>query len=94
MNNELHKTVDAINLYTFGMDKRNWSLAVSKFSDTVDVDYSAVGAPKGIMTRGELQHFLQHLLGKDELRVHTAVSQVLVNPSDPTELIAYYSVRH
>ncbi len=94
MDTKLQEAVDAINSYTFGMDTSDWELAVSRFADMVDVDYSAVGAPKSQMSQQQLQAFLQGLLGRENLRVHTSVSQVFQNPANSSEFIAYYSVRH
>lgn len=91
---QLAAATTAIYAYTYGMDTANWDLAVSPFTPTVDVDYSAVGAPKATMTQAELKQFLQGLLGKEGLRVHTAIAQVFPDPEDDTQFLAYYSVRH
>ena len=88
------EATEAIYLHTYGMDTGSWELATRHFADEVEVDYSQVGAPKGRMTKAELQEFLHQLLDKPGLKVHTAISQVLENPSTPQEYIAYYSVKH
>ena len=90
----LQQATEAIYAYTYGMDTGNWVYAASRFATEIDVDYSQVGASKGKMTNQELQQFLKQLLGKPDLRVHTAISQIVENPKDPAEFIAYYSVRH
>ena len=84
----------AIYTYTFGMDTSDWELATSRFAEQIDVDYSAVGAPKSTMSRTQFREFLAGLLGKPDLRVHSAVAQVFGHPAAPGEFIAYYSVRH
>lgn len=94
MNSDIEIAYTAIFAYTYGMDTANWDLAVSEFAGDIDVDYSAVGAPKGKMTKPQLRDFLQGLLGKDKLKVHTAISQVFRNPEEANQYIAYYSVRH
>ena len=94
MSETIQQAMTAIYAYTFGMDTGNWELAVSHFAEQVDIDYSAVGMSKGQMSTSELQDFLRQLLGKSDLRVHTAISQVLENPASPAEFIAYYSVKH
>ncbi len=94
MSGTLQKATELISFYTFGMDTGDWELATKGFADSVEVDYSAVGAPKGQMTKVALKDFLLQLLGKNDLRVHTAISQIFENPKEPQEYIAYYSVRH
>jgi|GEM_PF-6707869 hypothetical protein len=94
MSTTLQEATDAIHAYTYGMDTNRWRYATSHFADEIDVDYSQVGAPKALMSNQELQQFLQGLLGKPGLRVHTAISQVLENPTTAGEYRAYYSVRH
>lgn len=94
MDTLLQEATTAIYAYTYGMDTSNWHYATCYFASEVEVDYRQVGAPQAKMTTLELQNFLRGLLGKPDLRVHTAISQVLTNPVDPTEFIAYYSVRH
>lgn len=76
------------------MDTADWKLATSYFADRIVIDYSAVGMSSGEMDKSELRDFLKQLLGKPNLRVHTAISQVLMNPANDAEFIAYYSVRH
>lgn len=94
MNTLLQEAAEAIYAYTYGMDTGNWQYATSRFAESVEVDYRQVGAPKARMSRQELQSFLQGLLGKAGLRVHTAISQVFASPTNADEFIAYYSVRH
>jgi hypothetical protein len=94
MNNALQKATEAIVAYAFGMDTADWDMAVSRFADSIAIDYSAVGMVMAQMSKQDLKAFLQNLLEKPELRVHTAISQVLENPRKPSEFIAYYSVRH
>ncbi|MBW4695825.1 MAG: nuclear transport factor 2 family protein [Lyngbya sp. HA4199-MV5] len=94
MSNSLQKATEAIFAYTFGMDTADWDVAVNKFAESIDIDYSAVGMMQAQITKLELKAFLQELLEKPDLRVHTAISQVLENPRKPSEFIAYYSVRH
>ena len=94
MSNSLQKATEAIFAYTFGMDTADWDVAVSRFTEPIEIDYSAVGMVQAQMTKPELKVFLQELLEKPDLRVHTAISQVLENPKKPSEFIAYYSVRH
>lgn len=84
----------AIYTYAFGVDTADWELATSRFDEQIRIDYSAVGAPKGMMSRSQLREFLAGLVGKPELRVHTAVAQVFEHPAVPGDFIAYYSVRH
>jgi hypothetical protein len=94
MSNLLQKATEAIFLYTFGMDTADWDTAVSGFAESIEIDYSAVGMVQAQMTKQDLKDFLQKLLEKPDLRVHTAISQVLENPRKSSEFIAYYSVRH
>lgn len=94
MSNSLQRATEAIYLYTFGMDTADWDTAVSAFAESIEIDYSAVGMVQAQITKQEFKAFLQELLEKPDLRVHTAISQVLENPRKPSEFIAYYSVRH
>ena len=84
----------AIFAYTYGMDTGNWDYAVSHFADEVEVDYSAVGMTQARMSKAQLSAFLAQLLGKPNLHVHTAVSQVFASSPANTDFVAYYSVRH
>ncbi len=59
------------------MDTGDWDTAVSGFAETIEIDYSEVGMMQAQMTKQELKAFLQKLLEKPDLRVHTAISQVL-----------------
>lgn len=88
------QAASAIGRYAYGMDTNEWERATSVYADEVDIDYRQVGAMQGRMTRTDVATFLQGLLGKSDLRVHTAISQVLEHPSDAGRFIAYYSVRH
>jgi hypothetical protein len=90
----LENAVEAISVFCYGMDTSDWSLATSRVAESVDLDYSQVGLTKATMSNSEVRSFLVRLLGKPELRVHTAISQVLRNPSDDSEFIAYCSVKH
>ena len=94
MNAQTDQAENAIFTYAYGMDTGDWPLAVSCMANEVDVDYTAVGMPGGRMSRQQLATFLEGLLGKPELKVHTSVSQVLPHPVNPSEFVAYYSVRH
>jgi SnoaL-like domain len=94
MNTDLVKAIEAIQTYTYGMDTNDWGLAASVLADNTYIDYAAVGGPRGEMTRQEIAQFLSTLLGKADLKVHTAIAQVFNNPQQAGEYIAYYSVRH
>lgn len=94
MSERLEQAKQAIYFYTFGMDTADWELATSYFADEITVDYSAVGMSSGKMEKSQLRDFIKKLLGKPNLRVHTAISQVLAAPASDSEFIAYYSVRH
>lgn len=94
MENKTEQAKRSIYTYAFGMDTSDWKLATTYFADEIAIDYRAVGMTSGTMKKSELQDFLKQLLGKPELRVHTAISQVLANPADDAEFIAYYTVRH
>ena len=84
----------AIFVYTFGMDTTHWELATSRFAEQIEIDFSIVGGPKETMSRARFQEFLVGRLGKADLHVHTALNQVLEDPTSPGEFIAYYSARH
>lgn len=90
----IEEAKQAICLYAFGMDTNNWALAAAGFAEEISIDYSAVGMQSGKMGKSQLTEFLRQLLGKPDLRVHTAISQVLASPVADNEFIAYYSVRH
>jgi hypothetical protein len=94
MGTGLELALNAIFAYAYGMDTANWELAVSQFAETANVDYSAVGMTKAAMTKSQIRTFLQGLLDKDKLKVHTAISQVFSDPAKAGHYIAYYSVRH
>ncbi len=94
MSATIESASSAIFAYTYGMDTKSWDLALSQFTDTVYIDYSAVSGPKAKLTKDSLRKYLQGLLDKEGLKVHTAISQVLPEPEDATLFLAYYSVRH
>lgn len=94
MNQAIDMAKQAIYTFTHGMDTANWDLAVSPLQDHIDVDYAAVGGPKAAMSRQAVREFLNGLLGKPDLLVQTAISQVMPVPAQPGEFIAYYSARH
>lgn len=94
MTDPLQVATKSIFSYAYGMDTGDWELALAGLGEAVDVDYSSVGGPKARMTKQDLKGFLHQLLGKPDLRVHTAVSQVFENPKKPSNFVAYYSVRH
>jgi hypothetical protein len=74
MSDSLQRATEAMFLYTFGMDTADWDIAVSRFAESIEIDYSAVGMVQAQMTKQELKAFLQRLLGRPDLRVHTAIS--------------------
>lgn len=84
----------AIGRYAYGMDTGDWTYATGVFADDVDIDYRQVGAMQARMGPAEIAHFLEGLLEKPDLRVHTAIGQVLDHPQGGGRFIAYYSVQH
>lgn len=88
------RRADPIHAYAHGMDLKRFDLATQVLAERVAIDYGAVGGPEGEMHRDEVATFLAGLLGRPELRVHTAIAQVLASPLDPDLTIAYYAARH
>ena len=84
----------AIFIYTFGMDTANGELATSRFAEQVEIDFSVVNGPKTTLSRAQFRDFVAARLGKADMRVHTAINQVLEDPTSPGEFVAYYSARH
>ncbi len=90
----LQQASEVMGRYAYGMDTSDWAYATSVYADHVDIDYRQVGAMQARMSRVEIADFLQGLLGKPDLRVHTAIHQVVALAGEPDRFIAYYSVRH
>ena len=76
--------------YAMAIDRADWDLFASCFTDPVRIDFSEAGMPASDLTRGEFVSFTRGALGGFAARQHLSPNHVIeFDEADPDRAVCY-----
>ena len=85
---------DVVHAYATGLDRRDWDLYRSIFTDTIELDFSSVGIPAGPRSADAWVHHARKLFAGFTATQHTSSNHVHTIRSDDATCISNMQAEH
>jgi hypothetical protein len=85
---------DVVNSYATGLDRRNWPLLRSIFTDEIDMEYSSVGMKPGRFSADKWVRNAEVLFAGFGATQHTLTNHALEFKGDNAHCVAYMRAEH